>query len=187
MSTPSSRLKKPSKKQAWKQVTCFSETSVDSESTMRRYPPCEGGFQYLRRSNASRTRPRKGTHICIHGPGPPGWRVDARLTTLLCKRTSLLTYPRSWALLEEPPIVQPLKNFPAFYGTRKFNTVFTRALHWSLSWVISIQSTIKLAAKYNDSHMSSSAVHCCHLSFLFVTTCTINPTIFCQEAANPPI
>jgi hypothetical protein len=43
------------------------------------------------------------------------------------------TYLRSWALLEEPPIVQPLKNPPAFYGTRSFNTVFTRALQWSLS------------------------------------------------------
>jgi hypothetical protein len=31
----------------------------------------------------------------------------------------------SWTLLEKPPIVQPLKNFPAFYGTRKFITVFT--------------------------------------------------------------
>jgi hypothetical protein len=39
-----------------------------------------------------------------------------------------------WALLEKPPIVQPLKNFPAFYGTRRFITVFTRALQWSLSW-----------------------------------------------------
>jgi hypothetical protein len=29
-----------------------------------------------------------------------------------------LTHSRSWALLEEPPIVQILKNFPAFYGTR---------------------------------------------------------------------
>jgi hypothetical protein len=27
------------------------------------------------------------------------------------------------------------------YGTRRFNPVFTRALHWSLSWAISIQST----------------------------------------------
>jgi hypothetical protein len=43
--------------------------------------------------------------------------------------TTLLTYLRSWALLEEPPILQLLKNFPAFYGTRRFNTVFTRALH----------------------------------------------------------
>jgi hypothetical protein len=54
---------------------------------------------------------------------------------------NILTYLRSWALLEEPPIVQPLKNFPAFYGTRRFNNVFTRDLHWSLSWTISIQST----------------------------------------------
>jgi hypothetical protein len=53
----------------------------------------------------------------------------------------ILTYSRSWALLEEPPIVQPLKKFPAFYGTRRFNTEFTRVLHWSLSWAISSQST----------------------------------------------
>jgi hypothetical protein len=37
------------------------------------------------------------------------------------------------ALLEKLPVVQLLKNFLAFYGTRKFITVFTRALHWSLS------------------------------------------------------
>jgi hypothetical protein len=28
----------------------------------------------------------------------------------------------------------------AFYGTRRFITVFTRALHWSISWARSIQS-----------------------------------------------
>jgi hypothetical protein len=33
-----------------------------------------------------------------------------------------------------------LKNFPIFYGTQKFITVFTRALHWSLSWARSIHS-----------------------------------------------
>jgi hypothetical protein len=37
------------------------------------------------------------------------------------------------SLLEKLPIVQPLKKFPAFYGTRRFIAVFTRALHWSLS------------------------------------------------------
>jgi hypothetical protein len=36
--------------------------------------------------------------------------------------------------------VQLLKNSPAFYGTRRFITVFTRALHWSRSWARSIQS-----------------------------------------------
>jgi hypothetical protein len=51
-----------------------------------------------------------------------------------------LTRSWSWALLEKPPIVQPLRNFPAFYGTRTFITVFTRAFHWSLSWARSIQS-----------------------------------------------
>jgi hypothetical protein len=34
---------------------------------------------------------------------------------------------------ENMPVVQLLKNFPAFYGMRRFITVFTRALHWSLS------------------------------------------------------
>jgi hypothetical protein len=33
-----------------------------------------------------------------------------------------------------------LKNFPTFYGTRWFITVFTRALQWFLSWARSIQS-----------------------------------------------
>jgi hypothetical protein len=36
----------------------------------------------------------------------------------------------SWALLEKLPIVQLLKNFPAFYGIRRFIVVYTRALHW---------------------------------------------------------
>jgi hypothetical protein len=44
-------------------------------------------------------------------------------------RSDVLTHSRSLGLLEKPPIVQLLKNFPAFYGTRKFITVFTRALH----------------------------------------------------------
>jgi hypothetical protein len=51
-----------------------------------------------------------------------------------------LTHSWSWALLEKLPIVQPLKNFPVFYGTRRFITVFTRSFHWSLSWSRWIQS-----------------------------------------------
>jgi hypothetical protein len=39
---------------------------------------------------------------------------------------------QSWALLEKPPVTQLLKKFPKCYGTWKFITVFTRALHWSL-------------------------------------------------------
>jgi hypothetical protein len=60
-----------------------------------------------------------------------------------------LTHSWSWALLEKLPTAQLLKNF---YGTRRFITVFTRALHWSLSWARSIQSIpshpISLAVRY---------------------------------------
>jgi hypothetical protein len=51
-----------------------------------------------------------------------------------------LTHSRGWALLENLTIVQPLKNFPAFYATQRFITAFTRALHWSLFWARWIQS-----------------------------------------------
>jgi hypothetical protein len=51
------------------------------------------------------------------------------------------THSWSWALLEEPPIVQLFKNFSAFYGTRRFITVLTRALHLSLSRARWFQST----------------------------------------------
>jgi hypothetical protein len=33
------------------------------------------------------------------------------------------------------------QNFPAFYGTRRFNTVFTRTIYWSIFCTTSIQST----------------------------------------------
>jgi hypothetical protein len=36
-----------------------------------------------------------------------------------------LTHSWSRALLEKPPIVQLLENFPAFYGIRRFITAFT--------------------------------------------------------------
>jgi hypothetical protein len=54
------------------------------------------------------------------------------------KTAYLLAYLRNWTLLEKLPMVQPLKNFPAFYGTRRFTTVSTRALHWS--WARPTQS-----------------------------------------------
>jgi hypothetical protein len=59
---------------------------------------------------------------------------------VLMSKNLSLTHSCSWALLEKPPIVQLLMNFPAFYGTRRFITVFTRAHHWSLSWARLMQS-----------------------------------------------
>ena len=57
--------------------------------------------------------------------------------------TCLLTYaltPWSRVILEKPTGSQLVKNFPAFYGTRRFMTAFTSARQLSLSWASSIQS-----------------------------------------------
>jgi hypothetical protein len=54
------------------------------------------------------------------------------LNDLPKSRTHVLTYLSTLALLEKLPIAQPLKNVAAFYGTRRFITVLTKALHWSL-------------------------------------------------------
>ena len=48
------------------------------------------------------------------------------------------TYSR--VLLEKLIVSQLVKNFPVFYGTRRFITAFTSARHLSLSWARSIQS-----------------------------------------------
>ena len=57
--------------------------------------------------------------------------------------TYLLTYlstPWSRYLLEKLTASQLVKKLPAFYGTRRFTTVFTSARHLSLSRASSIQS-----------------------------------------------
>jgi hypothetical protein len=53
--------------------------------------------------------------------------------------TKLTLWSRS--LLERSPNVRTLDSFQAFYGTQRFNTEFTRALHLSLSWARPTQST----------------------------------------------
>jgi hypothetical protein len=54
------------------------------------------------------------------------------------KRNKLLS-PWSRVLLEKASVTQLFKNSPR-YGTRRFITVFTAALHWYLSWARSIHS-----------------------------------------------
>jgi hypothetical protein len=65
--------------------------------------------------------------------------------------------PWSRVCLEKLVVTQLVKKFPAFYGTRRFITVFTRARHWSLSWARCIQSTtfhpISLKSSLISSHL----------------------------------
>jgi hypothetical protein len=60
-----------------------------------------------------------------------------------CTGKKLTDWPTlwSWALLESAPVVQPFDRVPAFNGTRRFVTAFTRALHLYLTWARPIQST----------------------------------------------
>jgi hypothetical protein len=53
-----------------------------------------------------------------------------------CKLTNSMQSSPSW----EATTCWITKNFSTFYGTCKFITMFTRALHWSLSWLTSIQT-----------------------------------------------
>jgi hypothetical protein len=49
--------------------------------------------------------------------------------------------PWSKALLEKLVVAQPVNKFPAFYGTRRFITKFTRPYHWALPWNSWLQFT----------------------------------------------
>jgi hypothetical protein len=51
----------------------------------------------------------------------------------LSTNTNSLLTPWSRAFLEKVTVTQLVKKFPAFYGTRRFITVFTGARHWSPS------------------------------------------------------
>jgi hypothetical protein len=50
--------------------------------------------------------------------------------------TNFMEMSPSWEVTSDAAT----KNYLMFNGTRSFITVFTRALHWSLSWARSIQS-----------------------------------------------
>jgi hypothetical protein len=66
-------------------------------------------------------------------------RTASKIIATFRKFTSL-TQSMDMRILETPPVAQPLRNFPKFYWTRKFITVFKRANYWSLSWGRWIQS-----------------------------------------------
>jgi hypothetical protein len=82
-------------------------------------------------------------HIQQSGAGTASWMHVFRILefgSLLLILNYLLTHGAE-SFLRSRQLCSHSKNFSPFYGTREFNAVFTRVLHWSLSWVISIQST----------------------------------------------
>jgi hypothetical protein len=79
---------------------------------------------------------------CFSTPTSPLYQVKLfiAVNNETKEHTDCLT-PCSRALLEKLIITLPDNEFPVFYRTQRFITVFTRARHWSLSWVRWIQST----------------------------------------------
>ena len=55
--------------------------------------------------------------------------------------TTSFLIPRNRVLPEKLMVCELLEIFPAFRGTRRFSTMFTRARHLSLSWATLMQST----------------------------------------------
>jgi hypothetical protein len=75
-------------------------------------------------SSRSPPPPSRNKHLCLKSnwPREKFHTVD-------------FNYATYWTILRETsPVVQLLKNLPTLYGTWRFVTVFTRALHCSLSW-----------------------------------------------------
>jgi hypothetical protein len=88
--------------------------------------------------------------VCIcQCPVPSGFVLLLQSPTHLLRARSEWSniYLTNWltllsrTLLERPPVVYPLDNFPALCGTQRFITPFSTALHLFLSLARLIQST----------------------------------------------
>jgi hypothetical protein len=91
-------------------------------------------------SQISRQSAHKGGQAVSHihrPPLPPGNIPGAHFCQNL---DPYLLTPWSRVLLEKLTSSQLVTKFPAFYGTPRFITAFTRARHMSLFWASSIQS-----------------------------------------------
>ena len=69
------------------------------------------------------------------------YRTAASLCTVVTWFVSGILTPWCRVLLEKLTGLQVVKKFPAFYGTRRFITVFTSFRYPSLSWASPIQYT----------------------------------------------
>ena len=72
---------------------------------------------------------------------PSERRLRRRWSIAALTPNSLALSLWSTVVLEQLIVPQPVKKYPALYGTGKFITAFTTAHHLSVSWTKSIQST----------------------------------------------
>jgi hypothetical protein len=67
--------------------------------------------------------------------------------------TNISKIPTWSGVLERLTCSQPLKKFPAFYGTRRFITAFTSVRHLSVTWARAIHSTSWRSILMLSSHL----------------------------------
>jgi hypothetical protein len=89
----------------------------------------------------------------------------------------------SWALLERPLDVRPLDSFPAFHGTWRFNTEFTRALRLFLALARPIQSTSPHPTSPRSILILSTHLH---LGLPRVSFPLAFPPIIYKRSSSPP-
>jgi hypothetical protein len=99
-----------------------------------------------------RATPCERTECCRHRSKWDSWKESM---CDRCVRILIMVTPLSRVRLEKLIVSQVVNTFPAFYGTRRFFTVFTRARHWSVSWASWIQSTRSHAISLRSIHVAS--------------------------------
>ena len=101
---------------------------------------------------------------------------------LLTQSLTYLLTPHCTVLIEKLTVFQLVKEFPAFYGTRKFNTAFTSPSHLSLSRASSIQSIPPQSTFSRITLIFSSHLCLCLPSGRF----QISPSKPCIRLSSPP-
>jgi hypothetical protein len=91
-----------------------------------------------------------------------GWLF--RKLLFIHREIYLITWSR--LLLYMLPVAQLLETFPTYYGSQRFIVMFTRSLHWPLSWAKWIQSIAPLPLSVR-SILISSHLCLCQPSSLF--------------------
>jgi hypothetical protein len=104
-----------------------------------------------------------------------------RLYNVCCISSMILT-PWSTVLPEKLTGPQLVKKFPAFYGTRRFITVYTTARHLSLSWARSIQ-TMTPIPRLKDPFYYYSSIYAS--VFQVVSFPQVSPLKPCMHLSSP--
>jgi hypothetical protein len=118
-----------------------------SQCYLERMKDSEPGLKYHLRQFQSRTQPSKMRDkprtMYISDNNLSKFEVSVKCILFLEGRWLKISYqkltPWSTVFLEKLIVTEVFNKFPAFYGTPKFTTLFTRARHWSLSWTRYIQ------------------------------------------------